>query len=140
MANLKLFNNLQAKPNSFKGVGISGKHATLGFNIAMSDEANDAMTMALINLPRKVNKKIAGEFIKGTKKLELRELKLKGKVAWDLELPVLAKYDDDHPEECTSPSNVQLIRTKKEKCTAFYECPGCHAPEPSNCNAVQYED
>ena len=82
---------------------------------------------------------MALEFVKENKKVELRELKLNGNVAWDLELPVLTQ-NDDHPEECTSPTQIQLIRNRREKCTAFYECPGCHAPEPSNCKAFQYED
>ena len=136
---LELLKTIQAKQGNLKGVGISGKHATLGFNVAISDEAKDAIATALTRLPRTINKKDLKDFKDNNKKIGLRELTMRGKVVWDSELPLLTT-NNRHVEGDISPNEISAIRNAQGRCTAFYECPHCQALESSDCKAFQFED
>ena len=39
-----------------------------------------------------------------------------------------------------SQNDLQIIRSRVGRCTAFFECPKCQAPDSSDCKNFQYED
>ena len=73
---LKLFNNIKGKPDNLAGVGISGKQPTIGFNVAVSDEAKSALATALLKLSHNFKRKDIKQIKEGKKKIILRKLKL----------------------------------------------------------------
>ena len=138
-SDLNLLNQSKAMPGNLKGVGINGKHPTLGFNVALSEQGQTALATALIKLTRIIKKKDVKSFQEGSLKIQLRDLKMRGKVAWDEELPIQAKPKRQE-EEHTNHEIIKAKRSAHGRCTAFFKCPLCLAPETSDCKSFQYED
>ena len=65
---LKLFNNIKARLDTLAGVGVSEKQLTIGFNVAISDEANSPLATALLKLSRNLNNKDVKETKQGKRK------------------------------------------------------------------------
>ena len=119
------------------GVGITGKHATLGFNVALNQQEQQTLAQSLAKLTRTISNKCANEYINGERNLVPNELKLKGKVGWDSTIPILT-HDDSEKKGWETPAKDKEHPPHPN--TAFYECPQCHKVESSSCKAFQYND
>jgi len=124
----QLFKPGTAKLNHLKGVGILGKYPTLSLNIAVSREEGCAMAIALSSLTRSASHAKHRQFINGQCNLIPHELKLKGKAAWDSNLPIMThnpapgvKWADLFKEE----------RFQPQPTAVFHSCPGCGGLESS---------
>ena len=138
-SDINLFNQRKAKQGTLKGVGINGKLPTLGFNIALNEQGQCEVTKALIKLTRHINKNDINNFLQGNITNQLKDIKLKGKVAWDQELPIQAK-PERHVDDCTNHEIINAKRSAHGRCTAFFKCPLCLALESSDCKSSQFED
>jgi len=114
--------------HALQGVGITGKHPTLSFNVAINDDERTAVAIALSTLVRGGALNKHEQYVKGMVNLLPHELKLKGKAAWDSNLPVLAtihmsgeKWADRFKEESYSPSPTAMM----------HSCPECGGLESS---------
>ena len=119
------------------GAGITGKHATLCFNTAITTAEQQCIAKCLAKLNRTISNKHANEFINGEQNLVPYELKLKGKVGWDSTIPILTHKD--FVSTSWEPPRQDEYHPAQPN-TAFFECPNCLKVEPSSCKDFQYND
>ena len=124
----RLFQADCAKLNALKGVGILGKHPTLSFNAYINDIERETIAIALSTLVRGGSMEKHKQYVKGNINLIPHELKLKGKAAWDSNLPIKAtrstsggKWADLFKEERFQPPPTAV----------FHSCPECGGLESS---------
>ena len=133
----KLFSPGYSKMNSLKGVGISGKHATLSFNVCISDKEKDTIAACLVRLIRTICNKETNKYLAGETKLLVNELVLKGKVGWDSTIPIMTKTQSEN--SCWTTPTGDEDHTSIGN-TAFYVCPLCKKVEPSSNSSFNYND
>jgi len=123
-----LFKPGPARCNNLRGVGILGKQACLRFNAEVQPREQDAIAIQLSLLNRGGAIKQHQKFIKGEVKLLPHALKLKGKAAWDSNIPTVT---------VTPLARNSWERLFKEESfvaltlATMLKCPGCEGGESS---------
>ena len=116
----KFLEPTSSKPNALKGVGILGKHAALKASIAIGDDEQQELAIALSGLVRKGSRKKHKQFVEGSTNLIPQNLKLRGGVSWDTALTPANKNQERSWEHL-----FPLDNFPKENPTAFLSCTSC---------------
>ena len=124
----QLFKPGPAKVDNLHGVGILGKQACLSLNVHIPQQEREAIALALSMVNRGGPTKLHKQFLKGEVKLMPHVLKLKGKAAWDSNLPTMTNP--------LAPGDGWAHLFNEERYEALpnatmLACPGCGGVESS---------
>ena len=100
----------------------------------------EALAIAMIRLNRVISNKRAKEFIDGSVRLVPQPLRLRGKVTWDANIPII---NGQHGSEaCCWEDPAGLQDCKPSNTTAFFTCPNskCGKVTPNNSPRFQRND
>ena len=121
-----------------QGVAILGKHASLAFNVAITDQEAATIAKGLIELNRTIPQKLIHNYFNNIGKLEPIELKLNGRAGWDSTIPNKPSAHIENINRWETKVPQQIDGTQPD--VTFYECPRCSKVEPSSCGSFQLDD
>ena len=117
-------------------MGISGRHPSLSCNFHATADEQKHMALNLVKLARSISDRHAHEYIRGTRKLQPTELKLRGKANWDSNLAVV---QDTSPVGSWE-QNEETIVVRHCSQVVFLSCPVCNNKTANSSRTFSFED